>query len=105
MLNLAVLFWLGFFAAVASFWWQSDLVKNKALKIASNHCRKLSVQLLDQTMVIKGIWPVRNESGSLQLRRRYNSEFSSTGEQRYHGVLTMSGKILQQVELEPHVIP
>ena len=56
-------------------------------------------------MVIKGLFPVRDESGSLCLRRRYRFEFTSTGEVRYRGVIVMVGRNKQSIELEPHILP
>ncbi|MBT8146714.1 MAG: DUF3301 domain-containing protein [Gammaproteobacteria bacterium] len=105
MLNLSVLFWLCCIAALAAFWWHSDGVKSLALKQVDTHCQKLGLQLLDQTMVIKGLSPVRGESGSLCLRRRYRFEFTSTGEQRYRGLIVMVGRKQQAIELEPHILP
>lgn len=105
MLNLSVLFWLCCIAAIAAFWWHSDGVKTQALKLVDAHCRKLGLQLLDQTMVIKGLFPARNEFGTLCLRRRYRFEFTSTGEQRYRGTIIMIGRRQQSLELEPHLLP
>ena len=56
-------------------------------------------------MVIKSLSPVRNESGSLCLRRRYRFEFTSTGEARYGGTIVMIGRKRQSLDLEPHIIP
>lgn len=105
MLNLSVLIWLSCLGALAAFWWHSDFVKNQALKLADTHCQKLGLQLLDQSMVIKGLFPVRNESGALCLRRRYRFEFTSTGEVRYRGLIVMVGRKQQSIELEPHILP
>jgi hypothetical protein len=105
MLNLTVLVWLSLIAALASFWWQSDAVKIRALKLASDHCKNLGVQFLDQSMVINGLWPIRDVRGSLRLRRRYGFEFTSTGEERYQGVITMAGKYFLNIELDAHIIP
>lgn len=105
MLNLTVIIWLTLIAALVSFWWHSDAVKNRALQLAGNYCKALDVQLLDQTMVITGISPVRNKQGSICLRRRYRFEFASTGEERYRGEITMAGKQLLHIELDAHIIP
>ena len=104
MLSLTVIIWLTGIAALAGFWWQSDAVKHYAMDLVSQHCREQGIQLLDQSMVIQGLWPVRNMAGSLQLRRRYVFEFTSTGEERYRGVITLVGRQKTQLELEPYVI-
>lgn len=51
------------------------------------------------------VWPCRNDFGSLQLRRRYGFEFTSTGEQRYQGLIELSGQRLQRIELEAQQEP
>lgn len=105
MLELSTLIWLCALAALAAFWWHSDQVKHDALQRVHQHCQHLGLQLLDQTLVIKGLAPARDESGSLCLRRTYRFEFSSTGEERYQGTVTLTGRRLQQITLEPHIMP
>jgi hypothetical protein len=105
MLNLTVLAWLGFFAALFAFWWKSDAVKRFALSRAGEQCKALNLQFLDQSMALKGLWLVRNQAGAMSLRRIYQFEFSSTGEQRYLGLVTMIGARLDGIEMEPHVLP
>ncbi len=105
MLNLSVIFWLCCMAAVVAFWWHSDIVKSQALKLADTYLDQLGLQLLDQTMVIKGVFPVQDNGGSLCLRRRYCFEFTSTGEARYRGEIVMVGRKQQSLELEPHILP
>lgn len=61
--------------------------------------------MLDQTIVLKGVWPQRADSGSLQLRRRYRFEFSSTGEERYKGLIELGGLRMQRIELDPYIVP
>ncbi|MEZ5491292.1 MAG: DUF3301 domain-containing protein [Gammaproteobacteria bacterium] len=105
MLSLSVLVWLTLIAALAAFWWHSDLVKNEALKLANSHCRKLGLQLLDHSMVIKSIVPARDAKGSACFRRRYRFEFTSTGEERYQGEVMMLGRKAEKMYLEPHILP
>lgn len=56
-------------------------------------------------MVLRGVWPIRDEQGSLKIRRRYVFEFSSTGEARYQGTITLLGHVLKSLELEAHILP
>jgi hypothetical protein len=72
---------------------------------ASRHCEQFDLQLLDQSMVIKGLWLERNAGGALSVRRRYQFEFSSTGEQRYLGLLTMVGSKLKSTDTETYQLP
>jgi len=105
MLSLSLLFWMTIAAALIAFWWHSDKVKNLALALAQQHCARQGIQLLDQTMVLRGVWPQRDHNDALKLRRRYHFEFASTGETRYLGVVTMLGQKLKSMDLEAYVIP
>ena len=106
MLSLSLLAWIALLLAVVSFWWQSDRVKNLALSQVIQLCRRQNLQLLDQTLVLKGVWPLRDESGVLGLRRRYSFEFTSTGETRYQGrVLLLGGRLLRGGVVRPMNVP
>ncbi len=105
MLTLESLFWLTLVAGIVSFWWQSDRIKSLAMQRVYHHCRNQNLQLLDQTMVLKGIGLQRDESGSLRLRRRYTFEFTSTGEMRHQGWIILLGNSIVSLELEPYIIP
>lgn len=105
MLTLSSIFWTAIAIALISFWWQGDKVKSAALQYLYDYCRQQDLQLLDQTIVLKGLWPRRNTFGSLQLRRRYGFEFTSTGEERYQGMIELSGRRLQRIEVEAHILP
>ena len=97
--------WLILVAAVLLYWWTSGTYKGRARQLAESHCRQNDLQLLDQSMVIRGIWPQRGADGRLGLRRTYHFEFTSTGAQRYQGVLVLRGMQLQSIELETFELP
>jgi len=105
MLSYSVLFWLAVAAILVTFWWQSDKIKRAALVHVIRYCKNHSLQLLDQTMMLKGVWASRDEIGSLKIRRRYVFEFSSTGQARYQGEIVLLGHILKSMELEAHILP
>lgn len=91
------------FTAIALLWHNAGF-KEQALRAAKAHCEKYDVQLLDESMVIKGVWPQRNRRGHMALRRRYEFEFSTTGNHRYHGeVILMAGQTAH-IQLAPHSI-
>ena len=105
MISLSFIFWTTAIVALISFWWQSDQIKHTALTYVDQHCKRQSLQLLDQTMVLKGVWLVRDQQGSLRIRRRYAFEFTSTGAVRSQGVIVLLGRTLQTLELEAHILP
>ena len=105
MFSLGNLLWLLVIGIVLVYCWHSGKFKGRARELAIAHCRQLNLQLLDQSMVIRGIWPVATDNNGLALRRSYQFEFSSTGEQRYQGVLVLEGLGLKSIELETYKIP
>lgn len=90
---------------VLIYWWHSGSYKGRARELATHHCQQFNLQLLDQSMVIKGIWPHRGANGKLTLRRSYQFEFTSTGDQRYQGILVLQGMKLKSIELETYKLP
>jgi len=104
-LSLEFLFWSLLAAALISFWWQSDRTKQFAMDKALLACKQQDLQFLDQTMVLRGLRPVRTSEGQLVLRRRYQFEFTTTGQARYKGKVTLLGNRVSSLELEPHIMP
>ena len=105
MFSLENLLWLVLAGMLGLYWWQSGLFKGRARQLANTHCRQLELQLLDQSMVIIGFWPIRGDSGRLMFRRSYQFEFSSTGDRRYQGKLILEGIHLKSIELEAYKLP
>ena len=56
-------------------------------------------------MVLRGLWPIRSKEGSIQLRRRYHFEFTSTGEVRNKGIIELAGRKIQDLKIEAHIMP
>ena len=104
-MTLGTLAWLTLIAAGGGFWWHSDRIKQLALAAVQQYCRQRGLQLLDQTMVLRGLALKRGEDGRLAWHRRYVFEFSSTGERRYRGEIQLHGIRVLQLELEAHVLP
>ena len=105
MLSLSFLFWSTVVAALVAFWWQSDKIKLSAIGYIAHYRKSRNLQLLDQTMVLRGLWPIRSKEGSIQLRRRYHFEFTSTGEVRNKGIIELVGRKIQDIKIEAHIMP
>ena len=105
MLSLSFLFWSTVVAALVAFWWQSDKIKLYAIGYIAHYCKSRNLQLLDQTIVLRGLWPIRSKEGSIQLRRRYHFEFTSTGEVRNKGIIELVGRKIQDLKIEAHIMP
>ena len=105
MFSLGNLFWLVLLGTAGLYLWRSGQFKGRARSLAINHCKQLGLQLLDDSMVISALWPVRSSAGSLVFRRRYRFEFASVGDRRYQGELIMIGMRLVHIELETYKLP
>jgi len=105
MFSLANLLWLVLFGTAGLYLWRSGQFKGRARSLALNHCKQLELQLLDDSMVITGLWPVRSVAGSLVFRRTYRFEFASIGDRRYQGEIVMIGMQLVHIELETYKLP
>jgi len=92
----------GALAVIGVFWWQSQAVKELAFQATRNHCANMGVQLLDDSVVLRGFWFKRDAGGSLRVRRSYLFEFTSTGDERYHGGTVMLGARVETIQLAPH---
>lgn len=91
-----------FFAVGVCWWWRAHAVKEMVLNIVRKHCKEMDVQLLDDTVVLRGFWFKRDANQSLRIRRSYEFEFTTTGDERYHGNAVVLGMRLEAIQLEPH---
>lgn len=89
---------------IAWYWVKAREVKDFALRAAARYCNDLSLQLLDQTVSLKGLRIGRNTADSLCLVRTFHFEFTSTGEDRYPGQIVIEGRKVASIKLAPHRI-
>jgi hypothetical protein len=87
-----------------SYWFKARDLKQLALSKAKNHCKDLDLALLDESVVLKKISPIRNRQGNLVLSRAYQFDFTSNGEDRYQGMITLAGRQVLQIQIPPHRI-
>ena len=90
------------FAAVCLVWWKAREAQERALRAARAYCEKMGLQLLDEC-VVQSHWRFkRGQHGRIEMERHYEFEFTSTGNDRYFGQVTMHGAKLHYVNVEPH---
>ena len=99
---LADLIWLLLLLAACYYWWQAHGMKERALGATRKHCREMDLDLLDDTVVLRGFWLKRDGTGRLRMWRSYLFEFSTTGEQRYQGRIVLLGDGVESIHLQPH---
>jgi len=81
-------------AAIAWLWLDSLRVREAAVRAARAACAAEGLLLLDDTVAIAALKPVRDDDGRLQLQRAYRFEYSDTGNNRLQGSLVMLGQRL-----------
>lgn len=100
-LDIYAIFWLLAICTIGALWYKNLAYKDLAYRSALQFCREADVQLLDQTIVLRSIRPVKN-SQQWYLRRHYQFEFTSTGADRYKGNITLLGKSVADIQLATH---
>lgn len=98
------LIWFSIIALGLMYWWTAYGIKQLALQATENYCRRMDVQLLDQSLALKRISIKRSAEGRLQLIRMFHFEFASTGDDRYQGETIMHGRTCTNIQLSPHRI-
>ena len=76
---------------LAWLWLDSLKAREAAIRAAREVCAAEGLMLLDYTVAISGLKPVRNEGGRLTLQRAYDFEYSDTGNNRLKGSLVLLG--------------
>ncbi len=94
--------WWGLAALVLAggWWWASMRSRERAVAHARRACRRFSVQLLDETVALRRLRPVRGRDGSLRVWRLYRFEFTRTGAERFAGHVALLGERLMDVHLD-----
>ncbi len=82
------------------FWLDSTRVREAAIALGKDACRRENLILLDYTVAIASIRIKRNRHGRFALRRIYNFEFSDTGNNRLNGTIILLGRELELLDLE-----
>ena len=101
-IELSDLFLLFVVGAVVLFWYQGLQVREHALRAVESYCNKLGLQLLDQNVSLRRFWLRRDDKGHLKAWRRYNFEFTTTGDERYSGQVSLLGNRLEDIQSEAH---
>ncbi len=89
-------------AAIVWFWIDSLRALDAARSAGKLACKKYDVQFLDDAISSIAIALVRDEVGRLVPRRIYRFQFSETGDSRLEGRLTLLGKEVESVIMEPY---
>lgn len=78
--------------AVAWFWYSAMAAREAANRAAGELCRHLRLRLLDDTVSLARIRPVRSPLGRWRLRRHYVFDYSDDGARRLQGFVVLIGR-------------
>lgn len=104
MTALEQLFLLTLVAATGFLYYGGIRVRETALRAGREYCRNVDLQMLDETVSRQSIGLARAPDGQFRIRRVFLFEFTSDGERRYHGEITMLGSRVLGVQVELHRI-
>ena len=88
------------FILLAMHWWRISEQKTFAIRNAKIYCQGRNVQLLDQTLVFKGLRLEKTNTKWRKICRVYEFDFSSDGEDRFKGEIILNGFNFLRVILE-----
>jgi hypothetical protein len=86
----------------AWFWLDSLQARDIAMTAGRAATERYHLQLLDDTVAIARLRPVRDEMGRLRLQRTYHFEVSDTGDNRLQCSITLLGKRVEHLDIPPH---
>lgn len=89
---------------LAVFWWQSMMIREIARQAAKRECQRFGLQLIDDTVERIKLGFGRNDRGTMCFTRVYRFEFVTNGDFRYKGHISMRGKQIERIELDPYAI-
>jgi len=105
MIDLWDVTWLFLSLLCGFFIYDAVKIREYAYSFAKQHCQKLGLQLLDQSVAFKSLSVKRDSKGIPRLLRHFKFEFSSTGQERYNAELIMLARRVQHIELEAYRLP
>ena len=100
MNDLAMLLPIIILALGVWFWADSLRAREHALRACAKACKEINAQLLDETVALRRLSIVRNDSGHAVWRRTYRFEYSLDGSLRLPGSVIMRGRSVETVAVQ-----
>lgn len=102
MVTLGNLFVFLLLVAAGAWLWHAHGIRERALAVVQQHCKKMDVELLDGNVAFRRLVLARDARGQRRLARVYGFEFTVTGEQRHQGSMVMFGSRPGPIEMDAH---
>jgi hypothetical protein len=93
------------FAAIAWLWLDSLKAREIAVRAARAACAADGLLLLDDTVAIANLKPVRDDDGRVKLQRAYEFEYSDTGNNRLKGSVVLRGHRVMMLNVGTNLLP
>lgn len=93
------------FAAITWLWLDSLKAREIAVRAARAACAADGLLLLDDTVAIANLKPVRDDDGRVKLQRAYDFEYSDTGNNRLKGSVVLRGHRVMMLNVGPNLPP
>ncbi len=101
-MNILILIIVGL---LAWYLWVSLRSTEQARFMGREACERQQLLFLDESVVLIRTRLRRNSKGRILFNRCYAFEFTSDGSTRYQGHITLMGKQVESIEMEPHRLP
>lgn len=85
-----------------AYWLDAIRCKELAREAGKVACKRNELLFLDDTVVIVKVRLQRDIYGNMKLYREYKFEFTSDGENRYNGTISILGKLVQKVNMDAY---
>ncbi len=93
-----------FLLMIAAYWSSATKAREIALTAVAFRCREMEVFLLDDCVALTAQWLKRDADGAIKVWRTFQFEFTSTGDDRYHGKVIMLGRKIQSIQMDAYRI-
>src|SRR5690606_3432013 len=87
-------------AGLVLFWYESLRIRERVIRVCRDLCERAELQLLDQSVALVSIRPVRPDGSRWQLRRIYRFEVSNNGADRHTGHITLLSGNVEAVQID-----
>jgi hypothetical protein len=81
------------------FWLDSMRMREAAVLIGAEACRRHDVQFLDDTVSLNRLGLYRDGRGHMRIRRTYQFDFSESGDNRCRAYIVMVGGQLEVLQM------
>jgi len=103
-MTITALLGLSLLVGGAWYWFYAMRAKEIACRAGRERCREIGALLLDDTVVLTRVRLRRDDEGHLSFYREFRFEFTSDGNTRHRGKMSLLGGHILQLHMDPYRI-